>query len=178
MRNRLILGLSALLLLTGCSSGSLYEKAIADFVQTDKKGVWTDLQFNVIEMGTPTDITVGDSIRILTEAFETQKHERLTSLKSNIEKLVAGRNGERLPTMKNFYQKLIDNTQGTADSLSQTSVSLPETYIGGKPEQVLAKEITCKFSIVPPTFSTRQEITETFVLSADGEKCYRRKRVK
>ena len=48
MKRNLVKNLSVLLLLTGCTGQSNYEKAIADFVQTDKRGTWTDLQFKVI----------------------------------------------------------------------------------------------------------------------------------
>lgn len=41
----------------GCSKQNVYEKAIADFVQADKKGTWTDMQLKVIEMDTPAQIT-------------------------------------------------------------------------------------------------------------------------
>lgn len=39
------------LFLTSCAVQSNYEKAIADFVQTDRSGTWTDMKFKVIEMG-------------------------------------------------------------------------------------------------------------------------------
>ena len=55
MNRNLLMMAAALLLLTSCGGQSKYEKAIADFVQTDKRGTWTDLQFKVIEMGERTD---------------------------------------------------------------------------------------------------------------------------
>lgn len=70
MKLKLLFSPFVFCLVFGCGSRSTSEKAIADFVQTDKQGVWTDLQFEVIEMGEPVMITVGDSIRILKETFE------------------------------------------------------------------------------------------------------------
>lgn len=170
----IVLGIFAVCMLCSCDKSSKYDKAIADFVQTDKKGVWTDLKFKVIEMGTPIDITIADSVKILTEKFEKQKSDRIATLTESIDKNRASRDKERFNSMKQFYQSLIDKNQVIVDSLSAMNVSLPDTYLSGKPEQVLAKEVTCKFSITPPTYNTHQEITETFIVSADGTKCYRR----
>ena len=60
MKLKLLFSPFVFCLVFGCGSRSTSEKAIADFVQTDKQGVWTDLQFEVIEMGEPVMITVGD----------------------------------------------------------------------------------------------------------------------
>ncbi len=176
MRNLLMTAV-ILMLLTSCTGESnKYEKAIADFVQTDKKGTWTDLHFKVIEMGEPTNITVGDSIAVLTEKFDTEKSKRLASLNETIERNRASMEKERSATMKKFYQTLIDKNQVIVDSLAKTSVDLPETYKSAVETTVLAKVVTCKFSIVNPMAgNAKQEITENFVLNAAGDKCYRRK---
>lgn len=168
-------GITILLLCIECSSPrSIYEKAIADFVQTDKRGTWTDLQFNVIEMGEPVNITIADSVQFITDKFETQKNNSLAVLNEQIKNHTVSRDKERFSTMKQFYQKRIDRNQLIVDSLTKTAVILPEAYKNGKPEEVLAKTVICKFSIVPLMYNTRQEITETFLLSAVGDKCYRR----
>lgn len=175
MNRNLLMTVAALLLLASCEGESKYEKAIADFVQTDKKGTWTDLQFKVIEMGEPTDITVKDSVIILTEKFDIEKEKRLATLNESIARNKASMEKERFATMKQFYQKLIDKNQAVVDSLTKTSVELPEAYKNAAETTVLAKEITCKFSIANPMLNkAKQEITETFILNADGDKCYRR----
>lgn len=175
MNRNLLMTAAALLLLTSCGEQSKYKKAISDFVQTDKGGTWTDLQFKVIEMGDPTDITVKDSVAILTEKFEIDKEKRVTTLNESIARNKASMEKERFATMKQFYQKLIDKNQVVVDSLMKTTVELPESYKNAAGTTVLAKEITCKFSIVNPMMgNAKQEITETFVLNADGDKCYRR----
>lgn len=165
----------AVFLLTGCSTQSSYEKAIADFVQTDKRGTWTDMQFKVIEMGDPVDITVGDSIKILTDKFEADKSKRLSMLNESIARNTKSKEKEQFPSMQQFYQKMIDKNQILADSISKLAVTLPDAYKDADAAKVLAKEITCKFSVVPPTYNARQEMTETFVLNAAGDKCYRMK---
>lgn len=175
MNKNLLITAAALLLLTSCEGQSKYEKAIADFVQTDKKGTWTDLQFKVIEMGEPTNITIGDSVAMLTEKFETKKAKELDFYNRRITEHKASMEKERFKTMKEFYQKSIDKNQVVVDSLVKTSVELPDAYKNGTETTVLAKEILCKFSIVNPMLgNAKQEITETFVLNADGDKCYRR----
>lgn len=175
MNRNLVMTVAALLLLTSCGGQSKYEKAIADFVQTDKKGTWTDLQFKVLEMGEPTDITVKDSVAVLTEKFDTDKEKRLTTLNEGIARNKASMEKERSATMRQFYQKLIDKNQVVVDSLMKTSVELPKAYKSAAETTVLAKEITCKFSIVNPMMgNAKQEITENFILNADGDKCYRR----
>lgn len=175
MNRNLLMMAAALVMLTSCGGQSKYEKAIADFVQTDKKGTWTDLQFKVIEMGEPTNITVGDSVAILTEKFEAKKAKELDFYNRRIAEHKASMEKERFKTMKEFYQKSIDKNQVVVDSLAKTSVELPEAYKSAAETTVLAKEITCKFSIVNPMVgNAKQEITETFVLNAEGDKCYRR----
>lgn len=170
----LLKGAAVLLLLTGCTGQSTHEKAIADFVQTDKRGTWTDLQFKVIEMSAPAEITVMDSITILTDAFETEKAESLARLNETIARHKVSIEKENFKVMKAIYQKWIDRDQAKVDSLAKTAVVLPEAYQNAPETTLLAKEITCKFSIVPPTFNSRQEITETFLLNPAGDRCYRR----
>lgn len=175
MKQKIMNAVAAVFLLTGCAGQSSYEKAIADFLQTDKRGTWTDMQFKVIEMGDPTDITVGDSIKILTDKFEVDKAKRLSLLNESITRNTKDKESEQFPSMQQFYQKLIDKNQILADSISKLAVTLPDAYKDADAAKVLAKEITCKFSVVPPTYNTRQEMTETFVLNAAGDKCYRMK---
>ncbi len=175
MNRNLVIMAVALSLLTSCGGQSKYEKAIADFVQTDKKGTWTDLQFKVIEMGDPTDITVKDSVAFLTEKFDSEKSKRLATLNENIARNKKSMEKERFNSMKEFYRKLIDKNQALVDSLAKTSVELPAAYKNAEETTVLAKEITCKFSIVNPMLNNaKQEITENFILNAAGDKCYRR----
>ena len=161
--------------LSSCSDGSIHEKAISDFVQTDKKGVWTDLKFKVIEMGEPVMITVADSTSIVTEVFEADKAKKLDFANEGIERNRKSLEKEKLPVMKKFYQDYIDKQTKVVDSLNALTVVLPDSYATKTATDVLAQEVVCKFSIVPMGASTTQEITATFVLNAAGDKCYRRK---
>lgn len=42
-----------------------YEKAIAEWIQTDSHGTWTDLKFELLEVLETEDVTVSDSLRYL-----------------------------------------------------------------------------------------------------------------
>ena len=101
-------------------------------------------------MNEPTDITVKDSVAILTEKFDIDKEKRITMLNGNIARNKASMEKERFTTMKQFYQKLIDKNQAVVDSLMKTTVKLPESYKNAAGTTILAKEITCKFSIINP----------------------------
>lgn len=50
--------------LSSCSKPG-YEKAIAEWVQTDSHGTWTDLKFELLEVLETEDVTVSDSLRYL-----------------------------------------------------------------------------------------------------------------
>lgn len=75
IKQKLLFGFLVSCLIEGCNNQTTNEKAIADFIQTDKKGIWTD--FKILEMGEPVMITVGDSIRILKDTFETKQKKNL-----------------------------------------------------------------------------------------------------
>lgn len=175
MRQKYFIGFLTMLIMCGCSKQNVYEKSIADFVQTDKRGTWTDMQFKIIEMGTPVQITVADSICILTEAFEAERKKKLDFATESIERNKKSLEKEKFAMMRKFYQDYIDKQQQIVDSLTLLTLPLPKEYSDMNAQKVLAQEIECKFSIVPPIINTRQEITAVFTLNADGSKCYRYK---
>ncbi len=53
-----------LMTFSSCSKPG-YEKAIAEWVQTDSQGTWTDLKFELLEVLETEDVTVSDSLRYL-----------------------------------------------------------------------------------------------------------------
>lgn len=57
-----------------CSTGNKYEKLIADYVQTDKHGVWTDQSFKLVELEELSPLIVSDSIAILKKQFESDNN--------------------------------------------------------------------------------------------------------
>ena len=54
MKSRILIVL--LFALSSCGSPE-YEKAIADWLQTDENGTWTDLKFELIELLDEKDVT-------------------------------------------------------------------------------------------------------------------------
>ena len=76
MKNWLLLGV-LILGLSSCGSPE-YEKAIADWIQTDKNGTWTDLKFELLEVIETKDITVADSIRILQDKFDQTQEKNVS----------------------------------------------------------------------------------------------------
>ena len=53
-----------LIAFSSCSKPG-YEKAIAEWIQTDSHGTWTDLKFELLEVLETEDVTVSDSLRYL-----------------------------------------------------------------------------------------------------------------
>ena len=106
-------------------------------MQTDKQGVWTDLQFEVIEvieMGEPVMITVGDSIRIFKDAFEKKRRKDLDFANTSVERHSNSLQKADIPVMRKFYQNHIDKYQKMADSLSRLKPLLPAAYSNADPE--------------------------------------------
>lgn len=152
-----------------CTSSS-YEKAIADWVQTDKDGTWTDLNFKLVEVQSIEDITVSDSLSILKKRYESNKKRELIILNRSLEGAkrrmsfakYAGVNQES-------YQNDIDVTQSKIDSLeNQTFHSI---YDGKDDNEVIAKILKCRYAITPPVLNTRQEMNGSFILSPDMKMC-------
>ena len=69
-----------------CSSPSNYERAIIDYLETDKKGIKTDLQIEVLSINV-SDITVADSISILQKQFEAEKTKKIETIQNSISRL-------------------------------------------------------------------------------------------
>lgn len=67
--NKLLILLAAVALFS-CSSKNGYEKAIADFVQTDKKGTFYDMKFKALEIAEHKRLTVADSVTFLKQQAE------------------------------------------------------------------------------------------------------------
>lgn len=59
-----------LIAFSSCSKPG-YEKAIAEWVQTDSHGTWTDLKFELLEVLETEDVTVSDSLCYLNNKSST-----------------------------------------------------------------------------------------------------------
>ena len=72
--------------LMACSSGNNYEKTIADYVQTDKRGTKFDMKFKALETREVARYTVADSIAFIQEAFEAKRVKQIAGLEENIKR--------------------------------------------------------------------------------------------
>jgi hypothetical protein len=151
MKNWLLLGV-LILGLSSCGSPE-YEKAIADWIQTDEDGTWTDLKFELIELLEEKDVTVSDSLLYLESkgAQQVQIIERAENPRALIR------------TSFSNYAKAKDNLKWIEKKKME--------YEDRDSTEVLAKLLKCKYAIVPPRLKARQEKTETFLLTPDMSGC-------
>lgn len=161
-----------------CSSGVTktdYEKTIADYVQTDKNGTKYDYNFKVFELEEQGMITVADSIAHLTEEFRKDKEhfiKRFELAKKMDETMLAK---EKRQSNIDKYNADIAITQHSIDSLKSLTPDNLNGYESRNPNDVLAVIVRCKYSVTLPSGITGEE-TFDFFLSADGSKCYAKKR--
>lgn len=182
MKKILLIPLVALLFSCGGATGK-YEKLIADVVQTDGKGTKYDLNFKADKLEEIRQITVADSIQVITEAFNADRDKKRAmlqqSLTRNQENLDKERNS-RYPgkTMMTFYRKNVDHYTHLIDSLEQTVPAKIAPYENRNGDEILAVIVRCTYTIDEPITNKRATETFDFVLSPDGTKYYSKKRVK
>lgn len=179
---RIIL-LSLVSLLFSCGTTSKYEKVIADFVQTDNKGAKLDMNFKAEKLEEVSRVTVADSIKIITDNFNTERDKQMASLEKtlsifteNIEKAkVAHRPSQ---TMINSYQSSIDKTNERINALKESVPEELARYENRDASDILTVVVRCTYSVDEPITNKRTTETFDFFLSPDGTRCYFQKRVK
>jgi ABC-type enterochelin transport system substrate-binding protein len=144
-----IAALTVLLLLSACTSEqSVYEKAIADYVQTDRRGTWTDCKFKTLSIEKTADVTVADSLKTLQAEFEKSRDEQIASQQRTLDYF----NGLLKDNQSAKYAKQavpdqlnqsIATTQARIDSLHNLPVAYADRYKGRNPADVLAVEVKC-----------------------------------
>lgn len=100
MKSKILIVL--LFALSSCGSPE-YEKAIADWLQTDENGTWKDLKFELIKTIEVKDITVADSVRILQVEKEKKIswcNKEISRLTQEIEKVDKGMIAALLPILE------------------------------------------------------------------------------
>ena len=129
MKSRILIVL--LFALSSCGSTE-YEKAIADWLQTDENGTWTDLKFELIELLDEKDVTVSDSLLYLDSkaAQQVQMIERAENPRALVKPLFSD------------YTKAKDNLKWIEKKKME--------YKDRDSTEVLAKLLKCKYAIVPP----------------------------
>ena len=175
-RTTIIAVFTALLLASACTSEqSMYEKAIADYVQTDRHGTWTDCKFKALSIEKTADITVADSLKLLQTEFEKSRDEQIASqqrtlgyfnglLKDNQSAKYAKQ------AMAEQLNNSIVTTQARIDSLRNLPAAYADRYKGCNPAEVIVVAVKCHYSYVLPGSDRQQERTEAFILSPDGKR--------
>lgn len=169
------------LFLASCGSGNKYEKLISDYVQTDKAGTWTDLQFEIIELKELTPVTVSDSITILKQVFEEenkafiQRQETLLNMSiQNLEREQKSR--FKSPLIIDGYQSTISKLNNSIDSVKQ--LQFTSQYNEINPDKILLQPVECKYSYIFPASNPRQERSDIFYFLPDRSKIIMKKQVK
>jgi glycosylphosphatidylinositol transamidase (GPIT) subunit GPI8 len=181
MKRILLLPLIALLFSCGGTT-SKYEKLIADVVQTDR-GVKLDLNFKAEELDEIKQISVADSIKIITDSFNAERDKQMASLEKtlsifteSIEKAKAANRPSQV--MIDSYQSSIDKTNERIDALKKSVPNELAKYENRDINEILAVIVRCTYTIDEPLTKKRATETFDFYLSPDGAKFYSKKRVK
>lgn len=160
-----------------CSSSSNYEKAIIDYLETDKKGVRTDLQIEILSIDV-SDITVADSVSILQKQFEVEKAKKVKSIQGSISRLqdkIQEQKGKKnqvtAKALISRWEKDLERLQSDLSTAQNSQADHLNRYTSHNTSEILAKKADCKFSFFNPQLQTRQELSALFILSADGSQC-------
>lgn len=181
MKRIVLLPLFALLLSCGGTT-SKYERLIADVVQTDR-GVKIDLNFKADKLEEIRQISVADSIKIITDSFNAERDKQLVSLEKtlsvfteSIEKARAANRPSQV--MIGSYQSSIDKTNEQIDALKKTVPKELAKYENRGANEILAVVVRCTYTIDEPLGNKRATETFDFYFSPDGTKFYSKERVK
>lgn len=181
MKRIVLLPLFALLLSCGGTT-SKYERLIADVVQTDR-GVKIDLNFKADKLEEIRQISVADSIKIITDSFNSERDKQIASLEKSIsvftesiEKAKAANRPSQV--MISSYQSSIDKTNEQINVLRESVPKELAKYENRGADEILAVVVRCTYTIDEPLGNNRATETFDFFLSPDGTKFYSKERVK
>ena len=131
-----------LIAFSSCSKPG-YEKAIAEWVQTDSHGTWTDLKFELLEVLETEDVTVSDSLRYL--------NNKSAQLSAVIQKAESPRALFK-PSFSAYMEA--EKSLKATDAMKAMYLHRDSTEVIGKPHS-----------------GVQQKKTASFLLSPDMEKC-------
>jgi hypothetical protein len=174
--------LSTLLLFSCSTNSSAQESLIIEYLETSPKGVRTDLKMNVLKLEL-SNVTAADSLAFLEAQFQNRIKEEKKSIRSfklniqealkenksldpsnidNLAKISANK------SIMSLYEKGIEKARLALEKIQSQKVLAIEKYNSKDEDELLVKKAITKFSYLNPKMNTRQERTETFVLSKDG----------
>ncbi|MDT0678308.1 hypothetical protein [Autumnicola musiva] len=178
---KVIYFLTAMLFSCGTETRS-QELLIINYLEDTSNGVKTDLKIDIlgIEM---SDVTIADSLSFIETKFQeriAKEEESIESFKSNIQSAKEENKSLDRSNVDNLAKisanksviKLYENGLEKAllslkKNQDQKAVALGK-YENQDENAVLVKKGVTNFSFFNPKLNTRQERTETFVLSKDG----------
>jgi hypothetical protein len=179
------------LILFSCSDYSnAQEQLIIDYLETSSGGVKTDLKIKITNLEV-SDITVADSFAILEGKYKKEKlnkinfaESRIAGAERSIEKITTKIDTNDASTLNRKADKLSDETlrKILQRELKEKKENLKEVqdwhpkylnkYTGRDENELLVKKVITTFSYFNPKLNTRQERTETFVISKDGSEVF------
>ena len=136
-----------LMTFSSCSKPG-YEKAIAEWVQTDSQSTWTDLKFELLE---------GYNRIEQPASFKQQK--RTTSRYHR-------KGGKSSYLVKPSFPAYME-----AEKNIKETEAMKAMYQNRDSAEVIGKILKCRYSIVQPHSGVQQKKTGSFLLSPNMEKC-------
>ncbi|GAB6119033.1 hypothetical protein [Dysgonomonas termitidis] len=164
-----------------CSQKNEYEKLIREYAQTNKQGVFTDCQFESIEIKELPPITVSDSINFLKNTFEDDNKAYIkrqeTLLKMSLEYMEIEKKARfKSQVIIDGFMNTIDQLNNSIDSVKQ--LNFKSRYDGLNVDKVLLQPVECRYSYVFPAGNPRQERTDIFYFLPDLSKITGQKQIR
>ena len=139
-----------LITFSSCSKPG-YEKAIAEWVQTDSHGTWTDLKFELLEV-----LETERRHRIGQPALPEQ--QKRTIIRCHTE------SGKPRALFKPSFSAYME-----AEKSLKATDAMKAMYLHRDSTEVIGKILKCRYAIVQPHSGVQQKKTASFLLSPDME---------
>lgn len=161
-----------MVVLVFCSCTPDYEKAIAEWTQTDENGTWTDLKFKILKVYNTRDLVVADSIRLLRNRFEKDKEKAISAYKHDIKVHGTYLQFAEYAGSADQVQKTIEKLEIARKGLEESqSVEFHSTYDDRDTTEVLGTYLRCRYSFFSSRLNTEQEEDGIFLLTPDMKRC-------
>lgn len=168
-----------------CNKNSKYEDAIADHEQT-MGSTKINLHLKIIETKELETITVKDSIRIIDEGIKQQRESVDAELKERKDQFIRDSTDYASWASQSFlddaaksYNSWVGILNTIYTNYTDSVNSRKELYSKRNSDEVLAAIVECRYTIKNPFLNNAtQEITNKYIMSGDGSKCYHKFRDK
>ena len=140
---------------------------ITDYVEI-KNGVRTNLDVRISEL-TEKDYTVGDSIEVLNSRFASEKTAKIETANNDIKHYEAqiakqqAKGGLVAETLLKKYKPELEKAQNRLKEAQNWTANYASCYDSRNPNDVIAKIVDCKLSLMNPRLRTRQEGKASFL---------------